>query len=57
MPRKKYEERIKKGLAELRADKEIQEPLFDLESPADEVGDIFQIVADGVALFEQKKHP
>jgi hypothetical protein len=31
--------------------------LFDLESPADEVGDIFQIVADGVALFEQKKHP
>jgi hypothetical protein len=51
MPRKKYRKLIDGGLADFSADTEIQGALFDGESRSAEVGEIFQMVADG---FEER---
>jgi hypothetical protein len=56
MPRKKYEERITKGLSSLKADPEISDPLFDRKSSPRKVGEIFQMLADDVDDLQSMNH-
>jgi hypothetical protein len=57
MPKKDYKERIKDGLRELRQSEENHgDRLFDQESNATEIGEIFQIASDTIAAFT-RNHP
>jgi hypothetical protein len=46
--------RVRAGLKRLKADVEISKPLFDYESPASEVGEMFQFVVDCIDDLGQK---
>ena len=46
MPYKKYKKRIEEGLSELREDNELRPPLFDRNSSAKAMGEIFQVISD-----------
>jgi hypothetical protein len=46
MPKKQYKKRIEQGLTKFCADTEIQGAMFDRNSSAADVGDVFQMVAD-----------